>query len=200
MADYVLLVLRRLPVDMTGGVIEAMPVDDSPAGRAFINQDTITEVTDDAVHVYLPISVRAERLGVLDAVLREPPDADVLDTLEPAGDRARVPAAGCSQRHRHRGAGAAGAAAGAAGGDAVVDAADPGVKLRSVQPGRAAGPGVRRRRRPVRLRRGHRRAVRLGDRRDGPRVAGQPARDARGHYAAQRAADRPRARPPAPAS
>jgi hypothetical protein len=30
-------VLRRLPVDMTGGVIEAMPVDDSPAGRAFIN-------------------------------------------------------------------------------------------------------------------------------------------------------------------
>src|SRR5450759_2639630 len=66
---------------MTGGVIEAMPVDDSPAGRAFINQDTITEVTDDAAHVYLPISVRAERLGVLDAVLREPPDADALDTL-----------------------------------------------------------------------------------------------------------------------
>src|SRR5664280_2763913 len=42
MADYDLLVLRRLPVDMTGGVIEAMPVDDRPAGRAFINQDTIT--------------------------------------------------------------------------------------------------------------------------------------------------------------
>jgi len=48
MADYDLLVLRRLPVDMTGGIIEAMPVDDSPAGRAFITQDTITAVTDDA--------------------------------------------------------------------------------------------------------------------------------------------------------
>ena len=29
----------------------------------------------------VPISVRAERLGVLDVVLREPPDADALDTL-----------------------------------------------------------------------------------------------------------------------
>src|SRR5664280_3484066 len=32
MADYDLLVLRRLPVDMTGGVIEAMPVDDRCGG------------------------------------------------------------------------------------------------------------------------------------------------------------------------
>src|SRR5664280_1728063 len=80
MADYDLLVLRRLPGDMTGAVIEAMPVDDRPAGRAFINQDTITAVTDDAAHVYVPIGVRAERLGVLDVVLREPPDADALDT------------------------------------------------------------------------------------------------------------------------
>src|SRR5664280_2552690 len=71
MADYDLLVLRRLPVDMTGGVIEAMPVDDSPAGRAFIAENSITEVTDDPVHVYVPISVRAERLGVLDVVLRK---------------------------------------------------------------------------------------------------------------------------------
>jgi hypothetical protein len=67
MADYDLLVLRRLPVDMTGGVVESMLVDDSPAGRAFITQDTITAVADDAVHVYVPISIRAERLGVLDA-------------------------------------------------------------------------------------------------------------------------------------
>jgi hypothetical protein len=66
---------------MTGGIIEAMPVDDSPAGRAFITQDMITAVTDDAAHVDVSISVRAERLGVLDVVLREPPDADALDTL-----------------------------------------------------------------------------------------------------------------------
>ena len=32
MADDDLLVLRRLPVDMTGGVIEAMPVDDRFGG------------------------------------------------------------------------------------------------------------------------------------------------------------------------
>jgi len=32
MADYVLLVLRRLPVDMTGGVIDAMSVDDRFGG------------------------------------------------------------------------------------------------------------------------------------------------------------------------
>src|SRR5450759_3533160 len=49
MADDDLLVLLRLPVDMTGGVVESMLVDDSPAGRAFITQDTITAVTDDSV-------------------------------------------------------------------------------------------------------------------------------------------------------
>ena len=48
-ADDDLLVLRRLPVDMTGGVVESMLVDDSPAGRAFITQETITAVTDDSV-------------------------------------------------------------------------------------------------------------------------------------------------------
>ena len=81
MADYDLLVLRPAPGGHDRRGYRGAAVDDSPAGRAFINQDTITEATDDAVNVYLPISVRAERLGVLDIVLREPPDADALDTL-----------------------------------------------------------------------------------------------------------------------
>jgi hypothetical protein len=61
MADYDLLVLRRLSADMSSGVVESSGwMTARPA--AFITQDTITEVSDDAVHVYVPISVRAERL------------------------------------------------------------------------------------------------------------------------------------------
>jgi hypothetical protein len=81
MADYDLVVLRRLPSDMTAGILESLPVDDSAAGRAFINQDPVTVVADDDVHLYVPISVRAERLGVLDVTLDEPPDAKLLETL-----------------------------------------------------------------------------------------------------------------------
>jgi hypothetical protein len=72
MADYDLLVLCRLPPDMTAGIVESLSVDDSAAGRAFINQDPITVVDGDEVHVYVPISLRAERLGVLDVTLLVP--------------------------------------------------------------------------------------------------------------------------------
>ena len=82
MADYDLLVLRRLPADMTAGILESLPVDDSAAGRAFINQDPITVVDGHEVHVYVPISLRAERLGVLDVTLAEAPDAHALATFE----------------------------------------------------------------------------------------------------------------------
>jgi hypothetical protein len=143
MADYDLLVLRRLPPDMTAGIVESLSVDDSAAGRAFINQDPITVVEDAEVHVYVPISLRAERLGVLDVTLTEAPGCARAGHLRPAGDRAGLPAPGGAQLHRHRGAGAAGKATGAAGRDAVVDAADPGLQLWAVQPGRPAGAGVR---------------------------------------------------------
>jgi hypothetical protein len=82
MADYDLLVLRRLPPDMTAGIVESLSVDDSAAGRAFINQDPITVVDGAEVHVYVPISLRAERLGVLDVTLPEAPDAHALATFE----------------------------------------------------------------------------------------------------------------------
>jgi serine phosphatase RsbU (regulator of sigma subunit) len=77
--------LRRLPPDMTAGIVESLSVDDSAAGRAFINQDPITVVEDAEVHVYVPISLRAERLGVLDVTLTEAPDAHALATFDQLG-------------------------------------------------------------------------------------------------------------------
>ncbi|MGI5380455.1 PP2C family protein-serine/threonine phosphatase [Streptomyces sp. CA-251387] len=64
LADYGLATLR--PVHPAPGPSEPMPTHGSPAARAFGSQEPfVDKLTDDQVCLYLPVSVRGDRLGVL---------------------------------------------------------------------------------------------------------------------------------------
>src|SRR5262249_61834076 len=67
MADYGLTVLQRVSVHPHCS--EPLPMHDSTAGRAFGAQDPVVEETGDVVRVYLPVTVRGDRLGVLSVTL-----------------------------------------------------------------------------------------------------------------------------------
>ncbi|MEV6959658.1 PP2C family protein-serine/threonine phosphatase [Streptomyces sp. NPDC051207] len=68
MADYGLSVLQ--PVTVLPHTVEPVPVHNSPAGRAFGSQQPYREeLRDGRVCLYLPVSVRGDRLGVLAVTL-----------------------------------------------------------------------------------------------------------------------------------
>jgi len=64
----------------------AVPIDDSPAGRAYLVQAAVTEAEDAGIRLYLPISLRDERIGVLGLRLPEPLSADTLTGLAATAD------------------------------------------------------------------------------------------------------------------
>ena len=65
LADYGLTVLQ--PVTHLPNTGEPVPAHDGPAGRAFVSQMPVVEVTRDPATqvVHLPLTVRGDRLGVL---------------------------------------------------------------------------------------------------------------------------------------
>jgi serine phosphatase RsbU (regulator of sigma subunit) len=68
MADYGLSVLQ--PVSVLPHTLEPLPVHNSPAGRAFGSQRPYCENgRDGRARLYLPVSVRGDRLGVLSVTL-----------------------------------------------------------------------------------------------------------------------------------
>jgi len=79
--DYDLEVLQRL--DPAGGVepVDSTPVEQAPAGRCFTSQQVVTEPSDSAPILYLPVSLRAERLGVLEVVVPGAVAADLVRAL-----------------------------------------------------------------------------------------------------------------------
>jgi serine phosphatase RsbU (regulator of sigma subunit) len=81
LADYDMLVLRPLDEENASTGPGGYPVDDSEPGRAFIAQVPTLEQRGDLVIVYVPISVRAERMGVLAVGLPAMPGADLLAGL-----------------------------------------------------------------------------------------------------------------------
>ena len=77
LADYDLRTLRRL----TGGAMAAsVPVEDSGAGRAFVAQGVIADSDPGGVLASVPITLRAERLGVLQVRLPSDLGGEQLDT------------------------------------------------------------------------------------------------------------------------
>ncbi|MEO5679527.1 MAG: PP2C family protein-serine/threonine phosphatase [Acidimicrobiales bacterium] len=88
LADYGMVELRSLrsrglaPFE-TGGL---HPIDDSAAGQAYLVQAVVTVPEGEALHVYLPISVRDERVGVLGLLLPQPLGADTVTSLVAAAD------------------------------------------------------------------------------------------------------------------
>jgi serine phosphatase RsbU (regulator of sigma subunit) len=68
LADYGEVTLERVMSDVADDS-ESVPVDDSAAGRAFLSQAPVAVDDDNGQRLYLPVSVRAERVGVLDVLL-----------------------------------------------------------------------------------------------------------------------------------
>lgn len=81
LADYDLLHLRRW-TELDEDTPDSLPVDGSEPGNAFVSQTATIAAVTAGVVVYLPISVRAERLGVLAVGLPELPGKDVLAGLQ----------------------------------------------------------------------------------------------------------------------
>jgi hypothetical protein len=81
LVDYDIDVLHR--VDPAGGddPVASMPLDQGPSGRAFTAQTAVTAPAAPGTHVNLPVSVRAERLGVLEISLPGEVPADLLLAL-----------------------------------------------------------------------------------------------------------------------
>lgn len=75
---------RPSETDAEAAASASVPVDGTPAGRAFVDQEVIDVDDDNGRRIYVPVSVRAERLGVLDVLLPDAPSAERRDALERA--------------------------------------------------------------------------------------------------------------------
>src|SRR5215207_2124511 len=82
LADYELEQLVRVRPDQPAASQEALPVSGTDTGRAFSTQSTVIVAEATATVVHVPISLRAERLGMLRVRLRDPVPADVIDGLK----------------------------------------------------------------------------------------------------------------------
>ncbi len=88
LADYDLGELRSLSSQDGDPLVSGRRalIDDSDAGHAYLTQATVTVPEGDSLHVYLPISVRDERLGVLGVLLPQPLGADTVTGLTATAD------------------------------------------------------------------------------------------------------------------
>lgn len=82
LADYDLEILVRIRSDEPDASTQTMPVTGSDAGRAFSSQAAVVEAGDGHLVLYVPISLRAERLGVLRVSLTEPVPPATLTGLQ----------------------------------------------------------------------------------------------------------------------
>ncbi len=78
LVDYRLCVLQALS---PGGERPSIPVDKGAPGRAFTSQQPAVVVEGGGARVWVPVTVRGERLGVLETRLPLPPDARTLQSL-----------------------------------------------------------------------------------------------------------------------
>jgi hypothetical protein len=81
LADYDLRFLVCLRHDTPSVPAEVQPIGDTDAGRAFATQATVAVYDGGRTTLYLPVSLRAERLGVLRVEISGPVPADTLEGL-----------------------------------------------------------------------------------------------------------------------
>ncbi|MBV9413056.1 MAG: serine/threonine-protein phosphatase [Acidimicrobiia bacterium] len=87
LVDYSERMLERVPAGAAGNYAGSIPVEGTPAGKAFVGEEPRASVgveANDGYHLYVLVSVRAERLGVLDVLLPETPSPEQRDALERA--------------------------------------------------------------------------------------------------------------------
>jgi len=83
--DYGLRVLRTVPAPGADGSAE-LTVDGSVAGRAFVAGRLMTgAVNPDGVWVYVPVTVRGDRMGIPRLRVPAPPDAALREELAQLG-------------------------------------------------------------------------------------------------------------------
>jgi len=76
LADYGEVTLERVPADpATADDGGSVPIDGSTAGKAFRTQEESEEPDASGLRLYVPVTVRAERLGVLEILLPDEPSA-----------------------------------------------------------------------------------------------------------------------------
>lgn len=80
LADYDMQTLRRLH-ESTRHRSVSLPIDNSESGQAYRGQTATVSTSGDLTTLHLPITVRAERLGVLSITLPAVPATDVIDGL-----------------------------------------------------------------------------------------------------------------------
>jgi len=88
LADYDQHELRPLSSHVGDPLVSGTPtpIDDSPAGRAYLVQSAVTVPEERGLHLYLPVSLRDERIGVLGVRLPEPLSAGTLTGLATTAD------------------------------------------------------------------------------------------------------------------
>src|SRR5947199_8636059 len=84
LADYGEVTLERVSTDPTAGDSVSIPLDGTVAGHAFLTQQPGEEPDPSGVRIYFPVTVRAERIGVLDILLPDEPTADLREELQRA--------------------------------------------------------------------------------------------------------------------
>ena len=82
LADYAEVSMERL--DERGEVHsdETEPIDGSVPGRAYLTQSTLVTEATDRTDVHVPVTVRADRIGVLEVRLRTRPAPANIDQIE----------------------------------------------------------------------------------------------------------------------
>lgn len=81
LADYGERVLERLSEGRPARSGDSLTVDGSPAGRAFRRQEVLASPSGGGHRVHVPVTIRSDRLGVLDVLLPTAPTPDVLERL-----------------------------------------------------------------------------------------------------------------------
>ena len=84
LADYGEVSLEPVSSAFADNDIDSVPIDATPAGEAFLTQTVVEEPEDRGTRLYVPVTVRAERLGVLDLLLPERPSAELHEALRRA--------------------------------------------------------------------------------------------------------------------
>jgi serine phosphatase RsbU (regulator of sigma subunit) len=84
LADYGEVTLERVSTDPEAVDTTSVPIDGSAAGRAFLTQQLVDEHDNSGLRVFIPVTVRAERLGVLDVLLPDKPSTELREELQRA--------------------------------------------------------------------------------------------------------------------
>lgn len=81
LADYELELLVRVRPDEPAASVQSAPVSGTPAGQAYTAQQVVVVPEAGGINAFVPVSLRAERLGVLQVRLPGGAAPDVLEGL-----------------------------------------------------------------------------------------------------------------------